>query len=340
MSNDAAKREERRRRILERGSDRLSRITGTGRGEDYDLLDASTQGGVAAGVAAAPGGEARGAAPKATVADGAEEALAHVREDATAMMPDAFTSMLADMQARAGDAATDQPAPDAVQMMQQILGRGMTEMQHPMSAPTQAAVPPAALERAARVDRRLRLGQSVIVSLFAFYLVFSSIFHATENAPIVGRALEKEASGAFAQDSFFKQWAALAYEYTPINAWLSGNDPRVFPWGALQTPFDTLRPYLGARAHVDSLPSWPVFWVFFSLEVALQGIRFAMMERFPATPPSGVASALMLYAPQLVSYLSPVLAFANLASAMVDDVCILIFAIGVGILFCQWRVGA
>ena len=35
------KRQARRKRILERGGDRLSRITSTGRGEDYEGLDAT-----------------------------------------------------------------------------------------------------------------------------------------------------------------------------------------------------------------------------------------------------------------------------------------------------------
>ena len=38
----AAKREERKRRILEKGSSRLSRITNTGRGKDYEGLDTSS----------------------------------------------------------------------------------------------------------------------------------------------------------------------------------------------------------------------------------------------------------------------------------------------------------
>ena len=38
MSDAEAKREARRRRILERGGDRLSRITNTGRGSDYDAV--------------------------------------------------------------------------------------------------------------------------------------------------------------------------------------------------------------------------------------------------------------------------------------------------------------
>lgn len=45
----------------------------------------------------------------------------------------------------------------------------------------------------------------------------------------------------------------------------------------------------------------------------------------------------MLYAPGLAQYVSPLLSALSLARALFDDLSLLIFAIGLGVLFCNWR---
>ena len=141
----------------------------------------------------------------------------------------------------------------------------------------------------------------------------------------------------FSRESFQKQWASLAWEYTPISAWLSKDDPSVFPWGALRTPLDSLRPYIGHETLGKELPSWPIFWVFVSMEMGLQGVRLAMLQRMPVSLPGGLKSVISVYAPGIQRLLTPALTLLSLASSLVDDLCILLFAIGTGVLFCHVR---
>ena len=55
----------------------------------------------------------------------------------------------------------------------------------------------------------------------------------------------------------------------------------------------------------------------------------------PAAAPAGISSVLSLYAPSLGPLLAPAMSCLSLASALLDDLCILLFAIGTGVLFCH-----
>lgn len=326
MSDAEAKREARRRRILERGGDRLSRITNTGRGSDYDVLDATP-------VPPKPQSSAR-----AEPADGPADAAPAIGGEGAPGGEDALSAMLASLQGQRGDAPTR--GEDPMAMMSRLLGGGMEAASTPTAAPAVPEATAADLRRTEQFDRRLRLVQATIVLVFAAYVVVGSILSPTAETGLTGRALEGDAAHAFARHAFYEQWASLARRPTAINAWLSGSDPAVMPWGALRTPFDWLQPHLGKYVplNTERLPAWPVFWVFLSMEMALQGVRVVMLQRLPAAPATGVGHVLSLYAPGLVPYVTPLLSAVSLGGALLDDLCILLFVIGVGVLYCNWRV--
>ncbi|WFD03761.1 hypothetical protein MOBT1_002455 [Malassezia obtusa] len=298
------KREARRKRILERGGDRLSRITNTGRGEGYVGLDSEP--------VRVPKRDDPAPAPAADAASGAN----------------AFAEMLAAMRGK-GPAGQDPMA-----FMQNLLSQSASAAGEPHAMPSVPEVSPATLRRAERLDRRMRLVQTSVVLLFSLYIVFGSIL--AEAPPgILGRLFPTRAVEHHVGHSYRRQWASLAQQYTPMSAWISAEDPSVFPWGALRTPLDYLSPYLGAAVHPANLPRWPVFWVFFTLEIALLGVRIAMQQQLPAAPPTGLGSVLAVWAPNAVEFATPLLSAVSLVSALVDDLAILLFAIGAGVLFCH-----
>jgi len=321
MSDDAAaKREARKRRILEKGGDRLSRITNTGRGKDYTGLDTAP----VAPRAEAPAAPSPGT-PVIAAANATERPEADRFSQPRADDQDAFARMLASMQARMGQDGGADRAPEPLALLQQLLGQGGA------SPPA----PPSEVAYTQRMVRRMRLLQATLVFVLAFYVVFSSIFSHAPDTGLTGRSLPSDAGLQFARDSYRQQWASLAQAYMPTSAWLSADDPGLFPWAGVQGPLAALRPYVSHSLLDGAWPSWPVFWVFVSLEVGLQGVRLAMLQRVPAALPHGVHSIVSLYAPQLLSLAPPLLGVMSLASALIDDLCILLFAIGTGVLFCQ-----
>lgn len=318
------KREARRQRILERSGDRLSRITNTGRGDGYVGLDTKP--------VPAPRTEPSGPSEESSVTPSLLQPTAKPDEalgSFTKPDGDPLAAMMAAMQGSSSQAGADPMA-----MFQQLLGQTAGAAGDPHAMPAVPEVSAATLRRAERLDRRMRLVQTTVILLFAFFVVFGSIFSPAPEG-IAGRALDTPAVAAFAEHTYRKQWASLAQQYTPMSAWLSTDDPSVFPWGALRTPLDYLQPYIGKAAHPANLPSWPIFWVFFSLEAGLQGIRIALQQQLPAAPPTGVGSVLSMWAPGVVPYLAPLLSVVSLLSSLVDDLCILLFAIGLGVLFCH-----
>lgn len=348
MSDDAAaKREARKRRILEKSRDRLSRITNTGRGKDYEGLDTKPIPAMPSPGISDTADTLTGPTPSAALKN--EEPPAH---DAS----DPFTSMMAAMQSRMGaqeqgsgasrgaDGSNDSNMPsDPMALMQQLLsGSGMQQPGAMNNGAGDASNPQTMVQvkearRIERSVRRVKLLQATLVFLFAFYIVFSSIFSHAHDTGLTGRSIPTESMSEFSRESFQKQWASLAWEYTPISAWLSKDDPSVFPWGALRTPLDSLRPYIGHETLGKELPSWPIFWVFVSMEMGLQGVRLAMLQRMPVSLPGGLKSVISVYAPSIQRLLTPALTLLSLASSLVDDLCILLFAIGTGVLFCHVR---
>ncbi|WFC97529.1 hypothetical protein MYAM1_000243 [Malassezia yamatoensis] len=323
------KREARRKRILERGGDRLSRITSTGRGEDYEGLDSTP---VKAKKFDDPPDVPIHESFSTGVADKNQGGVMHGNMSSSStdasVGQQPLAEMFAAMQGRSSSGM------DPMATMQQLMNRTSDAADHPHAMPSVSNVSPAVLQRAERLDRRMRLVQTSIVIAFSVFLVFGSIFN--ESPPgILGRLFPTAAVEAYEHQSYRKQWASLAYHYTPISAWSSVDDPSLLPWGALRSPMDSLRPYLGSALHPSSLPQWPVFWVFATMEIALIGVRIALQQQLPASPPTGLGSVLSLWAPGLVEFVTPLIAVMSLVSSLIDDLCILLFVIGMGVLFCH-----
>ena len=339
----AAKREERKRRILEKGSSRLSRITNTGRGKDYEGLDTSSV--TPPHMPTSDSKEAPAIVSNATATATRSTDITESSQVQGERENDQFTSMLAAVQARMSNEAPGGTMPkDPLALMQQVMGRGLQTdaVAGAANAAGASRASSAQTTEVAHVQRsvqRIRLVQATLVFVFAFYIVFSSIFSHSHNTGLTGRSIPTDSMDKFSRDSFMRQWASLAWEYTPITAWLSKDDPSVFPWGALRTPLDWLRPYLGMAGESPwfdaELPAWPIFWVFVSMELGLQGVRIAMLQRAPVSLPGTLDSVVSMYAPGVRSLLTPLLTMGSLASSLVDDLCILLFAIGLGVLFCH-----
>ncbi|PKI82894.1 hypothetical protein MVES1_003651 [Malassezia vespertilionis] len=328
MADEAAKREARKRRILGRGGDRLSRITNAGRGADYELIDNAPMmpkmPSEAADINDDPP-ETLPFAPPQTMLAGAPEAMngMHPPQD------DPLAQLMAAMQGQGGG------APDMMNMMQQMMsGMGSKDAPQGMQGASTAH-----REQSEAVDKRLRLVQYSVVFIFAFYLVIAHLF-VKPKVGIAGRAVDVPETHAFQRSSYLQQWASLAWEYTPSHAWQSSEDLSMFPWRAMQHPLDKYGHYVGLDSKVlGVLPTWPVYYVFFTLEVALQGMRIVMLQRFPASPSGRIAGILQVWAPALLPYVTLALSLASLVSSMVDDMCILLFAIGLGVLFSNWELG-
>ena len=325
--SDAEKREARRRRILAKGGDRLSKIVNSGRGEDYEGLDTTPVAKKETAPAAASSTETDASAVASAIAPAAgatEKAGAPVAPQSRGTQSDPLAALLSSVQGQGTGTDTTDPTALLRSMLQGASG--------PAPAPVDSAV----LTRSQRLDRRLRLVQATAVIIFSLYIVFSSILAPVHEVGLTGRALEPRAGEAFSRDTFLRQWASLAYTQTPLAAWLSHHDPALFPWGALRTPLDLVRPYVKAP-EVHTLPSWPIFWVFVSLEVALQGVRISLLQQLPTPPPGALSRAVSTFAPGLLPYVTPVLSALAFANSMVDDLCILLFAIGVGVFFSHAR---
>ena len=342
MSDDAAaaaaaaKREARKRKILERGGDRLSRITHTGRGKDYEGLESTpvkTMPTVetthtSSDVAVSEPQPVR--LPSEIIGTKAPASVAPSPALAEGDPADPIAQMLASLQQ--GSEGGGMPN-DPMAMLQQLMSATKSQAGMPPQVPGMSLAESARMER---TMRRVRLWQATLVFLFAFYIVFSSIFSHATHPGITGRTLPTDASHGFARDTFFRQWASLARKYTPMSEWLSADDPSVFPWGALRTPMDSMRPYIGDAVVDGEWPAWPVFWVFASMEIGLQGIRLAMLQRRPAALPGRLSTIASRYAPAPLRSILPLGAsLLSLLSSLVDDLCILLFAIGLGVLFCH-----
>ncbi|WFD27083.1 hypothetical protein MNAN1_002079 [Malassezia nana] len=341
MSDDAAaKREARKRRILEKSGDRLSRITNTGRGKDYTGLDTAPVAPRPESAAGPNVATASAALPPVSTPLTAERGPMRPSEksdmEPVLSLPsgdddqDAFARMLSAMQGCMGQAPGGDGPPEPMALLQQLLGQSGAP---PVSMTPQPSHGEVAYTQ--RMIRRMRLLQATLVIVLAFYVVFSSIFSHAPDTGLTGRSLPTEAGTQFARDSYLRQWASLAQEYTPTSAWLSADDPTLFPWTGVQRPLAALRPYVSHGMLDGAWPSWPVFWVLVSMEVGLQGVRLAMLQRLPAALPRGVHSVVSLYAPGLLSVAPTILGVVSLASGLIDDLCILLFAIGAGVLFCQ-----
>lgn len=266
MSDAAAKREERKRRILAKGGDRLSRITNTGRGKDYVGLDTEP---VKPRAESAPL-HSDALDVSAQLESGAGTPWGSERQGEQTTNP--MAALMESMQQQ-GESAPSDP----VAMFQQLMG-SLRSGPDGAAAAAQSA-PPAEVAYTKRLMRRLRLLQAAVVFAFAYYVVFASIFSHTHQTGLTGRPLEGESATAFARESYFRQWASLAWHYTPASAWLSAHDPSAFPVAALQQPLVALAPYISHRVlDMAHLPTWPVYYVFFTLEVALQGIRLALLQ--------------------------------------------------------------
>lgn len=84
----------------------------------------------------------------------------------------------------------------------------------------------------------------------------------------------------------------------------------------------------------------PIFWLFLTLELLLQSSRILLFSRAP--PPSSLLFSLasQLPFPTLQWTLRILARYASIASSFMDDVAVLVFSVGCGILWCAWSVAS
>ncbi|KAL9934899.1 hypothetical protein V8E36_005975 [Tilletia maclaganii] len=373
---DAAKarREARKAKILNSGTDRLARITRSGRGADAEMLypsspttatgAGSSSSSAAAAAAACTGGDAGSAAVRTSLPAGArssfldEEPLggplagASRADDPFGLGPGAgfgagggpfgvgggggeggfdFASVLARLQQHAaaqGGAAGEEGAAPGGGLpfdLNQLLavaglagggGAGLPPGAGPTGkpgAPQPPAAQPVAQGRSA-LDKSFDLIRTLIMIAFAFLSVSSLVSRPTTNL-ITGEKADIVSHDDH-QAHLLQRWASLAYR-------------KPAEW---ESQFFQMENF---GFHTGTVP---IFWLFVSVEVALQSTRILLFRNKPQ-PPS-IFNTILNFVPlppQLVQLIRTGASYIGLLSALLNDLAIVLFGVGLTIIWAQWK---
>ena len=341
------KRETRKARILGKGSDRLARITNTGRGEGASAyLDASTP---LSGVRPS----SSTSAPIASDDDPLEVDVSQLPtissdnfkqshagafpsdnvQDQDSQQPYPPNLMEALMQqmmqgggglpggpgAPPGAEGNDMGIPPQFAALMQNFGMG------PGGPSGQAKGPATAIKTKGITERAFDLLQAILVLFLAVWAAKSSLFTA-DHTPAVPPSVSDTSSAtlpAFASGTnTLHRWARLGYERPSPSEWV-------------QSP----APSLGSLS-LATLPLLPPFWIFISLEILLQSVRIVLFSNRTPAPPSMLgmlASALPI--PNLQLSIRLVSKYFALANALLNDLAILVFVLGMAILWAGAQLG-
>ncbi|GAC75516.1 hypothetical protein PANT_16d00020 [Moesziomyces antarcticus T-34] len=350
------KREARKARILSKGSDRLARITNTGRGEGASAylndttpsLPSTPKPNDATAAAAA----AAASVARADDDDPLEVDIstlprrggpfgAPFGEDATnpflmggsgagageAQNP--MEALMAMMQGGPpgaggpGGAPGQQPdmsglPPQLAAMMQQLGAAGGGG--GPFGGAPGAAMP-TAVKTKSLTERLFGVVQATLIVALAILAAKTSLFD-TDHSSVVPDSV----TDTFTRDApavgVLQRWARLGYQR-----------PSVDEWGL--NPASTL-----SSLSMGPLSSLPLFWIFLGLEIVLQAVRIAVVAKKTPAPPSMLASlTAMLPIPNLHLAISLVGKYLALINAFVNDIAILVFVFGATVLWSAHQLG-
>ncbi|KAJ9475604.1 hypothetical protein PHBOTO_005663 [Pseudozyma hubeiensis] len=346
------KREARKARILSKGSDRLARITNTGRGEGASAyLKENTP---SLPSTPTPNSSAQlNNNPIATARDDDDPLEVDIStlspragpprgEDATnpfAMFGGGGDPM---MMGGAGQGGQQNPM-EALMAMMGGAGGGMggppgADGQPDMSGlppqlaammqqfgaaggpggPGGASAVPTATTTKSLSERCFDLLQAVLVVALAVVAAKSSLFDTNRSSVLpdsVSETLDKLPPSS--SPSTLRRWAKLGYQ-----------QPSPLEWSSLLT-LTTTTPF-----------GLPLFWIFLSLELTLQAARIVIFSRKTPAPPSLLSTlTAMLPIPNLHLAVRLVGKYLALVNALVNDVSLLVFVFGVSVLWSGWKLG-
>lgn len=347
------KREARKARILSKGSDRLARITNTGRGEGASAYLKDNTPSLPS--TPTPNSSAQLNNPIATARDDDDPLEVDIStlspragplrgEDATnpfAMFGGGGDPM---MMGGAGQGGQQNPM-EALMAMMGGAGGGMggppgTDGQPDMSGlPPQlaammqqfgaaggpggaggASAVPTATATKSLSERCFDLLQAVLVVALAVVAAKSSLFDTNRSSVLpdsVSETLDKLPPSAF--PSTLRRWAKLGYQ-----------QPSPLEWSSPLTLTTTTTTPFGL----------PLFWIFLSLELTLQAARIVIFSRKTPAPPSLLSTlTAMLPIPNLHLAVRLVGKYLALVNALVNDVSLLVFVFGVSVLWSGWKLG-
>ncbi|KAE8270399.1 hypothetical protein A4X09_0g1954 [Tilletia walkeri] len=351
-SADAAKarREARKAKILGSGSDRLARITRTGRGGEAETLYPSTS----------PSGTDIGGARSAGVFD--EEPLGGPLaqyDDPIDVGPGGgggggglgggmmggfggfgggeggggggfdIASMMARLQQQAGGAGGEGgPGGLPFDLNQLLAAAGMSAPGGAggggpgMPPPPGSAQPPQqAASGRTTLDKTFDLLRALTMMVFAF-LAVSSLFSRPSSTTASFITGEKQPGVLASQDDhqahLLQRWASLAY----------------------RKPAEWESQFFQMESFGFTGSTVPIFWLFISVEIALQSTRILLFRKQPP-PPSFLNTILnfLPLPPQLTSLIRTGASYISLVSALANDLAIVLFGVGMTIIFAQWRTG-
>ncbi|EPQ27277.1 uncharacterized protein PFL1_05200 [Pseudozyma flocculosa PF-1] len=366
------KREARKARILSKGSDRLARITNTGRGEGASAyLDASSPLGPSrpsSAVSSTPASPAPGAATAraGAAAPGADEDPMEVdistlptisseqvrRGEAASGNPfldmggaggpsgnpmEALMAMMQGQGAGGGgpfgaggpgmgpEGAQGPPnleglPPQLAAMLQNMPGFGGGAGGAGAGPGGDAQGPPTALRVKTLPERLFDVLQAGLVVLLAIYFARSSLFNDDHSsfASDVASASTLHTSATSATSTLHR-WARLGYERPLESEWTLTN----------------LSLSLGAGG-----TAFPLFWIFITLEIALQAMRVVLFSSKTPPPPSmlGMLAGLVPI-PNFALYVRLAAKYVALINAFVNDLAVVVFVFGLAVLWAGWKVG-
>ncbi|EST08283.1 hypothetical protein PSEUBRA_002033 [Kalmanozyma brasiliensis GHG001] len=340
------KREARKARILSKGSDRLARITNTGRGEGASayLKDNTPS------MPSTPQSSSNAGLPRAAVADDDDPLEVDIStlpmrgpprgEDATnpfamfgggegAGQQDPMQALMAMMQGGGGMGgmggsggpgmgADGQPdtsglPPQLAAMMQQFGAGGPGG---PGLAPQMTATRTKSVS-----ERAFDLLQAVLVLALAVLAAKSSLFDFDRSSVVPDAVTDTfEKISPSSASSTLRRWARLGYQKPSVEEWA------------------TLSPT--ATSFLPTSTALPLFWIFLSLELLLQAARIAIFSRKTPAPPSLLSTlTAMLPIPNLHLVISLISKYLALVNALVTDVCLLVFVFGAAVLWSGYELG-
>jgi len=104
----------------------------------------------------------------------------------------------------------------------------------------------------------------------------------------------------------------------------------------LKAEWETLYPTGSTPSVRQALGPAPVFWMFVTIELALQATRF--MFNWGSAPAPGLLDTLIFSLPRPYSTLaSTAVKYFHITSSLIDDLCLLIFGVGCAVLWLEWK---
>ncbi|SPO30155.1 uncharacterized protein UTRI_05994 [Ustilago trichophora] len=357
------KREARKARILSKGSDRLARITNTGRGEGASayLKDNTpslpTNTDSTASITTTSGSIRPPSAPLG-IADDDDPLEVDIStlprhgpprgEEATnpfAMfggMPgqdgsggqNPMEALMAMMQGAGGPSGPGgggpggQPdmsglPPQLAAMMQQFGAGGAGGPGGPGGA---SNISPTVAQKKSVSERAFDLLQAILVIALAVLAAKSSLFD-FDRSSIVPSSIS-ETFETLAPES-------LSGPTNTLRRWarLGYQKPSLTEWSSISP--STTTSFLP-----QSIPTLPLFWIFLSLEILLQAARIVIFSRKTPAPPSLLSTlTAMLPIPNLHLAIKLISKYLALLNALVNDVCLLVFVFGVAVLWSGYELG-